>query len=362
MLLRLAAAMTNYGITSKVINLGVSTHLRDQFEQAGVSVVSLDMMPSLGYIPLGVRKLRSEIESFEPHIVQGWMYHANLMLTLARIGRHNSSKMFWNIRRGLDDLSKRSIKTQYVIKANRMFSRWSNGILYCSNESKRQHEDYGFSELHSHVVENGFNTDRFSFSEVARKTVRDELGLDDNDIVIGCIARYDVAKGHMFLIKAFANLINEGLDAKLILVGRGITGHNDEIMNALSELGLVSGVHLLGERDDVENIYAALDIYCSPSLNEGFPNVISEAMSVGVPCVVTDTGASRGLVRDSGRVVQPGQVTQLTEALKELLAMNGEERRKLGQKARQIITTQYGLESAVEQYSLIYHRVVRGFV
>ena len=359
MLLRLAAAMADRGVASKVINLGTSTQLREEFEQSGVPVVSLDMVPSLGCMPAGVHRLRSEIESFKPHIVQGWMYHANLMLTLARIGRTNTARMFWNIRRGLDDLSRRSIKTQCVIRANRSLSWWSNGILYCSKESKQQHEDFGFCERHSYVVENGFDTNRFSFSERGRRTVREELGLYENDIVIGCIARYDVAKGHMFLIEAFAGLVNEGFDVKLILVGRGVTDQNDEIVEALSALGLMDRVYLLGERGDVENIYSALDIYCSPSINEGFPNVISEAMSVGIPCVVTDTGASRRLVADSGKVVEAGQVAPLKRALKEMLALNARERWKLGQRSRKLISTQYGLESAVGRYSDIYSQALQ---
>ena len=358
MLLRLAAAMADRGLTSKVINLGTSTNLREEFEQSGIPVVSLDMMPSLGCVPAGVRRLRSEINIFQPHIVQGWMYHANLMLTLARIGRNDSAKMLWNVRRGLDDLSRRGKKTQFVIKANRGLSRWSDGILYCSRESKQQHEDFGFCDLHSHVVENGFDTNRFSFSEVARKAVREQLGISDNDLVIGCIARYDIAKGHMFLIKAFAELINEGCDVKLILVGRGVTEQNHEIIEALSALGLINRVYLLGERRDIENIYSALDIYCSPSINEGFPNVISEAMSVGIPCVVTDTGASRRLVTDSGRVVEPGRVGPLKGALKELLVMSTRERCTLGQRSRQLISTQYGLERAVSRYSGIYHKIL----
>lgn len=354
MLLRLAAGMADRGIVSKVINLGPSTHLKEQFEQSGIPVVSLGMMPSFRFIPVGVRRLRSEIDSFQPDIVQGWMYHANLMVALARIGVSRSPKMFWNIRRGLDDLTRRSIKTQCVIRANRGVSRWSDGILYCSKESKQQHEDFGFYDLHSHVVENGFDTNRFSFSDAGRETVRDELGLFDTDLAIGCIARYDVAKGHIFLINAFAALVNEGVDAKLILAGRGVTDQNDEINQALSELGISDKVYLLGERNDVEHIYSALDIYCSPSINEGFPNVISEAMSVGIPCVVTDTGASRRLVADSGRVVPPGQATALKVALKELLVMRDEERRELGRKGRKIISTKYGLESAISRYSLIY--------
>lgn len=358
MLLRLAAAMTVRGVTSKVVNLGTSTRLREEFEQSGVPVVSLDMAPSFRCMPAGVRRLRSEIESFKPHIVQGWMYHANLMLTLARLGRNNTSKMFWNIRRGLDDLSRRSMKTQYVIRANRSLSRWSNGILYCSKESKQQHEDFGFCERNSYVVDNGFDTNRFSFSDSRRKAVRGELGLHDNDFVIGCIARYDVAKGHGFLIEAFAGLVHEGCDVKLILVGRGLTDQNDEIIEALSALGLMDRVYLLGERGDVESIYSALDIYCSPSINEGFPNVISEAMSVGIPCVVTDTGASRSLVADSGKVVEPGQVAPLQRALKEMLAINARERWHLGQRSRQLIRTQYGLESAVDRYTSIYTQVL----
>jgi glycosyltransferase involved in cell wall biosynthesis len=127
---------------------------------------------------------------------------------------------------------------------------------------------------------------------------------------------------------------------------------NKELHDSLQALGLSSLVRLLGERIDVRAIYSALDIYCSPSINEGFPNVISEAMSMGLMCVVTDTGASQRLVGKAGISVPPGDVDALAKGLTKAIEMGADRRRSLGLRARRNIVENYSMASTVSDICL----------
>jgi len=112
---------------------------------------------------------------------------------------------------------------------------------------------------------------------------------------------------------------------------------------------------LLGERHDIPRVTAAMDIASSSSaFDEGFPNVVGEAMSCGVPCVVTDVGDSAWVVGETGRVVPPRSPEALCAAWLKLVGMGIAARCELGMSARQRIKDQFSIEKIVRQYERIY--------
>jgi glycosyltransferase involved in cell wall biosynthesis len=122
---------------------------------------------------------------------------------------------------------------------------------------------------------------------------------------------------------------------------------------------MVERVHLLGERLDMPRLTAALDIASlSSAYEEGFPNVIGEAMSCGVPCVVSDVSDSPWIVGDSGRVVPPRNPEALARSWKDLIELGREERKALGETARSRVIECFSLASVVEQYERLYESVV----
>ena len=105
---------------------------------------------------------------------------------------------------------------------------------------------------------------------------------------------------------------------------------------------------------------AALDIAVSASArNEGFANVIGEAMSCAVPCVVTDVGDSAWIVGDTGKVVPPGNPQKLAEALCKLVAMDLEKRQQLGALSRKRAIAEFSIEQAVTRFEALYSSLVR---
>lgn len=136
------------------------------------------------------------------------------------------------------------------------------------------------------VLYNAIELDRFSFDARARAEVRADLGLTGSELVVGHVGRFMAQKNHMFLLDVFAEVAARRSDAVLLLVGVGELG--TFIEQEAAERGLASRVRFLGQRDDVERLYQAFDVFALPSLYEGLCLVGIEAQRAGLPCLLSD--------------------------------------------------------------------------
>jgi glycosyltransferase involved in cell wall biosynthesis len=144
------------------------------------------------------------------------------------------------------------------------------------------------------------------------------------------------------------------------MVGKDVDGNNKLFSSFIKEYSLSGRIFLLGERDDVPAIYAGLDIVTSASHGEGFPNVVGEAMSAGIPCVVTDAGDSAKIVGETGFVVPVNDPIALSYAWRKLIEMGEGRRRKLGEAARKRIEDNYSIKKITKDFEDIYMEVVNG--
>jgi glycosyltransferase involved in cell wall biosynthesis len=127
--------------------------------------------------------------------------------------------------------------------------------------------------------------------------------------------------------------------------------------------GLARMIHLLGPREEMPAVFAALDLLVSSSAyGEGFPNVVGEAMACAVPCVVTDVGDSGLIVADTGVCVPPRRPSELAAGVLDLLGRGPDARAALGQAARARVAAHYALDRIVERYARLYRSVIEGSV
>jgi glycosyltransferase involved in cell wall biosynthesis len=145
-----------------------------------------------------------------------------------------------------------------------------------------------------------------------------------------------------------------------MLVGRGVDDDNTELRRLIQESGLAGRTHLLGERDDVPRLTAALDVFSLSSYCESFPNVIGEAMACGVPCVVTDVGDASLIVEETGRVVPPRDPSALAGAWAEMIELGEERRAALGRAALARVRGLFPVKSVVRRYEALYESVLAG--
>ncbi len=133
--------------------------------------------------------------------------------------------------------------------------------------------------------------------------------------IVGNISRFDPIKNHKMFLKAASTVAAERPDVRFVCVGHGKESYLQELKQLSRTLGLENKVHWIQAHSDVRAIYNAIDVFCSSSLTEGFPNVIGEAMACGRHCVVTNVGDSALVVGDTGIVVPPDNAQALSAGL-----------------------------------------------
>lgn len=137
------------------------------------------------------------------------------------------------------------------------------------------------------IINNGIDTERFSYNEKSRNNIRKEFKLDKNIKVIGHIGRFSEQKNHIFIVDIFKKYHEKNKESVLMLVGEGELKNN--IVDYVNKCGLNNDVIFVGKRMDAEKFYSCFDIFLMPSLYEGLPIVGIEAQSAGLECFFSDT-------------------------------------------------------------------------
>jgi glycosyltransferase involved in cell wall biosynthesis len=355
MLQRFLSSTDLYGFEPSVVSLMDGGTVGPAIEKMGIPVHTVGMKfgkPSLA----ALGKLIQVIRETKADLIQGWMYHANLAGQMAAMLSWRKIPVFWSIH--ATAMAHQSRTTAMVVRLCARLSRLPAGIVFVSHASRSQHQALGYCSDKSCVIPNGFDTSMFSPSPGGRLSVRSEIGVPDEVSLIGLCARYDPMKDHANFLRAAALLVKQYPRVHFLLAGVKVDRDNPNLCGLVEELGLRRQVHLLGERHDMPRLMAALDVAtCSSSDGEAFPLAVGEAMSSGVPCVVTDVGDNARMVDATGIVVPPRDSGALACAWQRLLEMGPEHRSLLGQAARRRIEQNYSLRAVVSQYEELYSSV-----
>lgn len=136
-----------------------------------------------------------------------------------------------------------------------------------------------------YLLNNAIDLDKFKYDENIRKLKREELNISDNVFVIGHVGRFVEQKNHRFLIDIFNEIHKKYSNSILILAGQGPL--MEEMKEKSKTLGLEENIKFLGQRNDINELYQAMDLFLFPSLYEGLGMVAIEAQVSGLPCVVS---------------------------------------------------------------------------
>jgi glycosyltransferase involved in cell wall biosynthesis len=155
-------------------------------------------------------------------------------------------------------------------------------------------------------------------------------------------------------VKAAAIAASANPRLRFVMLGRGLRDDNSELATTLAHSGVRDKIRIMDERTDVPETLNMLDVYVSASWGEGFPNVVGEAMACGVPCVVTNVGASHELVGDTGAIVPAGSAQSLAAAIIEMTSRPATQRLELGAAARDRVARLFTWERSVSAYVNLY--------
>lgn len=320
----------------------------------GIPVYTIGMKQGIP-TPTALWRLINITNKLKPDLIQGWMYHGNLAAYLASIFLLRKIPVFWSIHHSINSLSSEKLLTRLIIKIGVYISPFIDKILFVSGKSKLQHKAIGYSVSNCFVIPNGFDTSLFQPSLEEKLKFKQKLELAEDTFLIGLFARYHPMKDHANFINAARILCANHKNVHFVLAGNGTDSSNQELNNLIQQSGVSSQFHLLGEQSDMHYLTATLDIMTlSSAYGEAFPLVVGEAMSCGIPCVVTDVGDSAWIVGDTGIVVPPKDSKALANAWQKLIALNQEEREALGRLARVRIDKFFSLDSIVSDYEKFY--------
>ncbi len=354
MLHKLVSRIDKERFDINVISLTTAGPLGKRMIDEGISLHSIGASRS-GLDPAALVRLVQLLRRIRPDILQTWMYHADLAGGLAaRLA--GSIHVAWNIRHSDLDPAHMKKRTIRIAKwCSRLSRHLPERIVCCSHASRETHEAIGYDRERMVVIPNGFDTSLFVPDDSARSSFRKELGLERDAPLIGLVARYHPQKDHATFIQAADILHAEMPGVRFILCGEEVTGDNSDLAGMIEGAGLRDAAILLGRRADIPRIQASLDIASSSaSSGEGFPNIIGEAMSCGVPCVVTSVGDSAEIVGDCGVVIEPGDPEALAAGWKKLLGMRGSERAELSGRCRLRIMNNYEIGAVTARYEVMY--------
>lgn len=237
------------------------------------------------------------------------------------------------------------------VKFGRLFLRLIRNVDAIISVCKKSSEEIlenGFLKETLVEIPNGIDTSKFLGDTFrGRKNIRN----------IAYVGRLDSYKGVNYLLAGFKELLSKVDNIKLTIVGSG----PDEslLRNMAKDLGIMDNVSFKGRREDIFSELCSADIFVLPSLSEGMPNVLLEAMACELPVVATYVGGNSDLIKDrhNGLLIPPKDSISLSKALLELLE-DYELVQRLGKEARKTVKENYSMDHVVDKYVELYSRLV----
>lgn len=350
-----AASSPTRSVHHVVISMNGLGVFGPRLQAAGVPVHDLQMHGVFG-VARGLWRLRKLIKQIQPHVVQTWMYHADLIGGL--VARSAGVKaVAWGIRNSGENLHQSSMSARTIAwLCARLSAYVPEVIVACADNAARRHKHWGYDADKVQVIPNGYDLTRWQPDLEAAAQLRHELGIKAKAPLLASVARWNLLKDHPNLLAALGKIKRSHPHVRCVLVGEGVDSSNTELMSLIAQYNLTDHVILLGRRDDVPTIMAAADIHVLSSKAEGFPNVVCEAMVSRALCVVTDVGDAVKIVGEEGIVVPPRNAEALAAGIEKALGLlhNSDLSARLEAGAQRIARL-YSLESMVSQYDELWH-------
>lgn len=208
-------------------------------------------------------------------------------------------------------------------------------------------------------IHNGVDATAFAPDPAARAAVRAEFGFADNDFVCGIAARFVKDKGHVYFLKAAAEVAREYPHLRVLLLGQGVL--ESELRQLCASLGIADKVRFAGFRDDMARATQAFDAGVLTSIGCDTSSFsLKEEMAAEKPLLASDYGGLTEIVSDGveGFVTPAGEVPPIAQALQRLLAMSPEERAAMGRAGRERVLREFTVEVFAERTEAAYYRAL----
>lgn len=334
----------------QVISLTDIGPVGKELESSGVKIYSLGMK-SFFTIPLVYLKLKKILKETHPDIVQTWMYHADFLGGIAakRVG---IKKIIWGIRTTDVTLGKSKL-TILLRNLCAKFSYFIPDVMVCAAKiSKKVHIEAGYDASKFVIIPNGFEMSEIDATFEDRILLRKKWNIENSDILIGSIGRFNHIKNQKLFIEMASRLVLQKNNLKFIMIGRDNDWKNQELIKWIDEYGLRNKMILLGQRNDINQCLNALDYFCLHSRTEGFPNVLGEAMAMRVMPISLDVGDAAYILNGNQFIAE--KPADLSELMLKALELDRDTKERVIEENYLRIKNNFSLDIIVERYEKLY--------
>jgi glycosyltransferase involved in cell wall biosynthesis len=310
------------------------------------------------------KHLKDLVEKFEIDVIQTHLLRSMDFLVLF-LRRRKGPRIYWTFHNSLFDLREDHLaKHRWSLKLKRfshhvlywLGSKWVDGIIAVSQDVKTAILDtmFGISENKISIIRNCVDFRRYQLV-IDRQKVRKELGFTEKERLGVVVATFKRQKGHQYLIEAAATLKRKYPEFHLLFVGDGEL--KIDLEKSVAELNLDENIHFLGSRSDVPLILAASDMFILPSLWEGLPMALIEAMASGLPVIATKVSGTSEVMVDgkTGILVEPGNSSELASAIEKIL-VDPDKIRAMGTFSQRRVEDLFSAKKQAAEYIELFNR------
>ena len=240
---------------------------------------------------------------------------------------------------------------------NRFMLRHSSKIIAVSETIKADLVRSGVTESRIKVIPNSIRPHDHRFFEQNRKAKRSMLNISEDEFVIGYVGRLSNEKGLRYLIQAISMLNQSDMPLKVLVIGEGPERKELEVLSAKEKVE--QKIIFAGFQNNTESWFPAMDLFVLPSLTEGTPMALLEALACGIPVVASAVGGVPQVIDsgNNGLLVSPGRPEEIKEAVINLYK-NNELRTGLSKAAQHIIKSKYNVENWINEVQTEYLKVL----
>ena len=252
------------------------------------------------------------------------------------------------------------LKKILYILCDRLTQRFVNKFIVVSQSLQEfLIKEHGIAPDKVTKIYNGIELDQYKPNLGPSGKFRKEFLAGEDELVVGSVGRLTYEKGHEFLLKSMPKVLESFPRTKFVLVGDGQL--KLKLENLAKELEISQTCMFLGFRDDIPQVLSSFDVFVLPSIMEGHPIAILEAMAMAKPIVASDINGIREQIENgrTGILVPPGDPQALAEGINQMLK-DRTQAKKLGTEARKQVEEMFDIEQQVALHEEVYKELLKG--
>ena len=329
---------------------GKSDLLKKKAEEIGVNVISVDVNRKMDFS--SIKKIRDILKNHHVKILHSHDFKSNLygLIASKNLGMKRILTAGGTTRDSI-------VKKFYVYMDETFTYRFYDYIVAVSREIYDKLLKKNIKQGKVVIVENGIDESLYYYD--ADRTQNDNyFSINNTNKVFAVIGRLFPDKAHRYFINAFSEIKKNYPTSVALIIGEGPS--EEEIRKQIIDLKLEDRVFLCGVRKDMMYVYRNIDYLVLPSLTEGLPYVLLEAMLFKVPVLATDVGGIPNIVINgvTGYLVPAGDVQSLKNGMEKMLN-NPEKTREMAEEGYKLVNEKYSARRMAEDYSRLYDSMIK---